>query len=143
MDDKAVIPNSISVRAHNPSLGLSDSNTVIAALHHDWKIVGIVPSVSLIAETSESSQETFFIGQTVVSSKIVFQKSCSLRHGTKLTAKIKTRVDDFLESVLLLFTNGGGDHNKTHASVQKSLIATFINLDLEFFCTKWSCPTKS
>ena len=133
MDDKAVIPTSTSVRAHNPSLGSSDSNTAIAALHQDWKIVGIIPSVNLTVETPESRQETIFFGQPVVTFKDS-PKSCPLRRGTELTAQIKSRVDDFLKYVLLLISNGGGDHNKTHASVQASLIATFINLDLDFFC---------
>ena len=71
-------------------------------------------------------------------SKILF-----IETWNKINSKNQNQSHDFLESVLLLFTNGGGDHNKTHASVQKSSIATFINLDLEFFCTKWTCPTKS
>ena len=66
-------------------------------------------------------------------SKILF-----IETWNKINSKNQNQSHDFL-----LFTNGGGDHNKTHASVQKSSIATFINLDLEFFCTKWTCPTKS
>ena len=75
-NNKAIIPVSepehvISNGAgvHIPSLQLSDSNTAIAALDHDWKITGIVPSVNLFVDIPESSHKTFFSGQPVVTLK--------------------------------------------------------------------------
>ena len=150
-DDKAVIlvgePEhavSTGVRAHNKSLGASDPNTPITALDHDWKIAGIIPSVNLFVEIPESSKETFFTGQPTVTLKDrIFQKSGPLRHGTELSGQIKDRINDFWKSILLLVTDGGGDHNVTHASVQASLVALFIDLDLDFLCAMRTCPTQS
>ena len=44
--------------------------------------------------------------------------------------------------MLLLVTDGGADH-VTHASVQASLIATFVKLDLDFLFAMRTYPTQS
>ena len=69
----------------------------------------------------------------------VFQK----RHGTELSAQIKNQVNDLSKSILMLITDGGGDHNITHASVQASLLALFVSQDLDFLCAMRTCPTQS
>lgn len=150
-DDKAVIPVgepehavSTSVRAHNSSLGPSDPNVNITALDHDWKLAGIVPSVNLVVDIPESTKETFFAGKPLVTLKDrIFQKSGPMRHGKELSTQINNLVDDFWKPILLLITDGGGDHNITHASVQASLLALFIDLDLDFLCAMRTCPTQS
>ena len=150
-DDKAVIPVgepehavSTGVRAHNKSLGSSDPNTAITALDHDWKIAGIVPSVNLFVEIPESSKDTFFSGQPTVTLKDrIFQKSGPLRHGAELSGQIKDRINDFWKSILLLVTDGGGDHNVTNPSVQAGLVSLFVDLDLDFLCAMRTCPTQS
>ena len=150
-DDKAVIPVgepdhavSTGVRAHNQALGASNSETPITALDHDWKIAGLIPSVNLFVEIPESSKDTFFCGQPNVTLKDrIFQKSSPLRHATELSAQITERIEDFYKPILLLVTDGGGDHNVTHGSVQASLVALFIHRDLDFLCAMRTCPTQS
>ena len=75
-DDKAVIPvgeseHAVStvVRAHNPSLGPANPETVIGALYHDWKIAGIVPSVNLFVDVPEAAEESLFSGNAKVTLK--------------------------------------------------------------------------
>ena len=63
MDHKATVPvgepnNVIStnVRSHNKSL--ASTRQLIGALDHDWKLGGLVSSVSLICGIRESTKET-------------------------------------------------------------------------------------
>ena len=44
---------------------------------------------------------------------------------------------------MLLVTNGGGDHNVSHASVQVALICLFFYLDLDMLVAMRTCPTQS
>ena len=87
----------------------------------------------------KNSKQSFFSGQpSVVLKDRIFQKSSPLRHGAELTKEIENAT-----SMLLLVTDGGGDHNVTHASVQANLIVTFVILDLDFLFAMRTCPTQS
>ena len=44
--------------------------------------------------------------------------------------------------VLFLYTDGGPDHNLTRG-VQLSVVALFLNLDLDFMCVSQTCPYQS
>ena len=145
-DDKAVIPVgepehavSTGVKAHCPSLGPANPETVIGALDHDWNIVGIVHSMNLFVDIPKAAEESFFSGKAEVTLKDrIFQKSSSSRHGTKLFDQIWD-----VKPILLLVTDGGNDHNVCHASVQASLVAMFLNLELNFLFAMRTCATQS
>ena len=46
------------------------------------------------------------------------------------------------EQILLLCTDGGGDHKISKISVQISLICLFLQLDLDYLITMRTCPTQ-
>ena len=96
MDNKATVPvgestNAISmnVRSHNKSLG--SKILPLCALDHDWKLGGLVPSVSLICEIPETKKETFFSGIPYATTKEnFFEPSDCYRHGIELTIYDRT-----------------------------------------------------
>ena len=47
------------------------------------------------------------------------------------------------KNVLFLYSDGGADHRLTSLSVQVSLIALFMKLDLEFLCAAQTAPSHS
>ena len=47
------------------------------------------------------------------------------------------------KSVLFLYTDGGPDHRKTYISTQLSLIALFLNLNLDYLCAARTAPHNS
>ena len=67
MEEKATVPigglnDALSkcVLRHNKSLG-----GCIASFNYDWKLGGLVPSVSLIYDTTESIKHSFFLKSSV------------------------------------------------------------------------------
>ena len=76
----------------------------------------------------------------------VFQKSSRFRHVTEIHNQLEALNDSEVSSakeILLLVTDGGGDHNVTHTSVQLSLGALFLNLNLDMLVAMRTCPTQS
>ena len=101
VDDKAIIPVgepncpvSTGVRGHNRSLMSLDSPHLLA-LDHDFHIQGIVPSVAFFIVTPETTTDSFFAGQAIVTNKDkVTQPSSALRHATELKDIIFTHYSD-------------------------------------------------
>ena len=154
LDDKAVIPVgnpglpvSTNVRKHNKSLGPCNG-PILGAADHDWNVAGIVSSVALCAEIPERISDSYFTGKITVTSKDrVFQASTPMRHvrelGNILQASYSSNCERLDKPVLLLYTDGGGDYNVTHASVQISLLCLFLELDLDMLVAVRTCPTQS
>ena len=117
--------------AHNASLAPSYPNgPTLAVLDHDWKIASIVSSVNLFAEIPDSSMQSFFGANTL--KYRIFEKSSPMRHATELHIKeMNNSIPQLSKEILLLVTDGGGDHNVTHASVQASLIALFLQFNTD------------
>ena len=69
----------------------------------------------------------------------------NLRHPyvLLLSYTIKTVLEELCKEILVLVTDGGGDHNVTHASVQVALICLFLYLDLDMLVAMCTCPTQS
>ena len=153
MDDKATVPvgepnNAIStnVRSHNKSLG--STRQPIGALDHDWKLGGLVPSVSLICDIPESTKETFFSGTPYVTTKEkVFEPSDCYRHSIELINILRSHysvgniTND--KEILLLFSDGGENHNVTHISTQISLICPFLQVDVDMLIALQCCTSQS
>ena len=101
------------MKAHNQSLGANE-NTVLGALDHDWKLVGIVASVNLFNEILEESNEPFFTAKAIVITKDgIFEKSTPVWDMTELSTKIREkRREDGIncsEQILLLGSDGGSN----------------------------------
>ena len=135
-------------RGDNKSLGAFNGPTPGAA-DHDWNVAGIVSSIVLCSEIPERISDSFFNGKIKATSKDrgVFEASTSMRHARELGNILQSRYPPNCESltdfILLLYTDGGGDHNVTNASVQISLLCLFLELDLDMLIVVRACPTQS
>ena len=84
----------------------------------------IMPSVPMFCHIPEDIDVSFYLGNVHVRLKdSAFQLSSANRHATELS-KLLTQRDE-KKPILLLYTDGGGDHNLTHISIQISLINVF------------------
>lgn len=78
--------------------------------------------------------------------KSAFQPSSPIHHMAELEGVLRTVNDD--HPLLLLYTDGGLDHQLTYALVQISLISIFLALDLDFLCAvrtphhSWKNPAE-
>ena len=71
----------------------------------------------------------------------VFQPSSPMRHGIELNSWLTTEIGD--KSMMFLYTDGGPDHRLTYVSTQLSLIALFLNLNLDLLCAARTAPNQS
>lgn len=72
-----------------------------------------------------------------------FEPSSPHRHMTELCEVVKK--ENLTEkSLLFIYSDGGPDHRLTYLSVQLSLIAIFLELDLDFLCAArtWRNPAE-
>ena len=137
MDDTATVPTeeplnviSTGVCGHSKSLGAIDG--CIEALDHDWKFGGLTPSVLLICDIPESTKHIFFSGVPFVTTKEkVSEPSNWYCLATELLNIARSHYsNDYVTNsnkILLLFSDGGGDHNVAHISTQILLICLFYS----------------
>ena len=154
VDDKAIVPVgepdspiSTGVRGHNRSLVPLNGPTLLA-LDHDFHVQGIVPSVAFFVDIPQNPKDTFFNGQTFVTSKDkVSQPSSPLRHATEMCQLVQTHFSDngalSDKSILVVVSDGGPDHRVTFGSVKVSAIALFCALDLDMLICVRTCPYQS
>ena len=74
-------------------------------------------------------------------SKMPLFKPLRHLHATELHSLMLTRMD--AKSILCIYSDGGPDHRLTYVSVQLSLIALFLNLDLDFLVACRTAPNHS
>ena len=97
---------------------------------HDFTKCGMIPSVLLFCDVPADTEGSFYAGQVYVGLKdSIFEASSSLRHATELSSIILER--DLKHPLLVMYTDGGPDHNLTFLKTQLSLICLFLNLDLD------------
>ena len=98
---------------------------------HDFTRFSIIPSVVFHLSIPDSFEGSWYTGKVLVGLKdAVFQASSPLRHAAELHSLLCTRIGS--KSILCIYSDGGPDHRLTYVSVQLSLIALFLNLDLDF-----------
>ena len=76
----------------------------------------------------------------------IFEKSSAMRHATELSNQLKEMqggFEEIIKEILILVTDGRGDHNVTHASVRICLIALFLHLNTDMLVAMRTCPTQS
>jgi hypothetical protein len=71
----------------------------------------------------------------------IFQASSPTRHTAELGMLIKDLCPS--AAALILFTDGGPDHNNKHMSVRLGLLALFLELDLDTMVVMRTAPTQS
>ena len=117
------------------------------ASRHDFAKFKVNPSVLLLlagSDIPDSVFESFYRGRVWVSVKdAVFQPSSPMRHSAEILKVLKAAklLDDL--QVLLLYTDGGPDHNITFMTVILSLLCLFLTGDLDFVVAARTCPQQS
>lgn len=115
---------------------------------HDFCKFSIIPSVSLLIDTPESIECSWYEGKVYVAYKdAVHEPSSPIRHATELHSILLQQIDS--KSALFVYTDSGPDHRLTYLSVQLSLIALFHNLNLDLLiagrtapCHSWKNPVE-
>ena len=92
----------------------------LSALDHDFTRCSITPSVTMFCHIPNDIDDFFYRGSVYVGLKD--------RHVAKLS-KVLSQRDH--KKPILLYTDGGGDHNVTHISTQISFINIFLKHDLD------------
>ncbi len=97
---------------------------------HDFTKFGLIPSVVVQCDIPKSIDESFYRGQVLVGLKdAATEPSTPMRHVTELSKLLKER--NSLNPIVVLYTDGGPDHNTTFLSVQLGLICLFIHHNLD------------
>ena len=109
---------------------------------HDFCKFSLIPSVILLVDIPESIEGSWYAGDVFVGIKdAVFEPSSPLRHATELYQCLSTRMDG--RHILFVYSDGGPDHRLTYISVQLSLIALFLSLDLDVLIAGRTAPSHS
>ena len=107
---------------------------------HDFTKFSIVPSVSLSVDIPEDIAGSWYSGQVHIGFKEgVFEPSSPHRHMTELYQMVK----DNDKPVMFIYSDGGPDHRLTYLSVQLSIIALYLKLNLDFICAARTAPCHS
>ena len=109
---------------------------------HDFTKCGMIPSVMLFCNVPSTIEDSFYSGQVYVGLKDpIFEASSALRHATELNKIISQR--NHSHPVLVLYTDGGPDHNVTFLKTQLSLISLYLSLDLDMLVAVRTAPYHS
>ena len=109
---------------------------------HDFTRFSLIPTVALQVDIPLTIDGSWYDGQVHVGLKeAVFEPSNALRHATELHNVLMHEIGT--RSVLFLYTDGGPDHRTTYVSTQLSLIALFLNLNLDYLCAARTAPHHS
>lgn len=109
---------------------------------HDFAKFSLIPSVTLLVNIPESFEGSWYKGQVFIGFKdAVFKSSRAIRHATELHSLLLTQMGS--KSILLMYSDGGPDHRLTFISVRLSLIAIFLNLDLDMLVACRTAPNHS
>ena len=100
---------------------------------HDFTTFTLTPNVNFLIDIPETIEGSFYCGKVFVGLKdSTFEHSSPIRHATELKQILENHFTS-IQPLLVLYMDGGPDHCLTYASVQQSLLALFILLDLDFF----------
>ena len=107
---------------------------------HDFTKFSFIPSVSLLIDIPETIMGSWYRGQVFVGIKdAIFKPSSPLRHATELYQYLLPHMTN--RYGLFLYSDGGPDHRLTYVSVQLSLIALFLNFDLDILIACRTAPS--
>ena len=147
MDDKAKIPvgepgTPEASTSHNRR-ALTLHGIEMEASDHNYHTVSMTPSVSLLCDVPDSPNESFYGGQIFVGIKdSVFNGSDPLRHVVELLTILRTELEK-LPPFLVIFSDGGADHNITFLFVQCVLVALFKICDFDILNVGRCAPHQS
>ena len=109
---------------------------------HDFCKFSLIPSVVLVNDIPHAVEGSWYTGQVYVGLKdAVFEASSPMRHAAELYDILKSISDT--QHMLFIYSDGGPDHRLTYMSVQLSLIALFLKLDLDVLIAGRTAPSHS
>ena len=109
---------------------------------HNFTRFSLIPTVLLRVDIPASMDGSWYDSQVFVGIKeAVFEPSRALRHASEVHDILPTEIG--MKSVLFLYTDGGPDHRTTYISTQLSVIALFLNLNLDYLCAARTAPHNS
>ena len=110
----------------------------------DFTKFSLIPSVTLSVEIPEDVTGSWYDGEVFIGLKEgVFEPSSPHRHMTELLEVIQNKVVLRDKCMLFIYSDGGPDHRLTYLSVQLSLIALYLALDLDYLCAARTAPFHS
>ena len=117
---------------------VSTSDTFVVG-DHDFSKFKITPSVTLLVDIPDTIEGSFYTGQVFIGLKdSVFEPSSPIHHATELYKILSRRMNGL--SILFVYSDGGPDHRLAYLTVQLSLIALFMNLDLDVLIAGQTAP---
>ena len=118
------------------------SGSTFTVSDHDFTKFGLIPSVVVLCDIPESIDNTFYRGQVLVGLKdAATEPSSPMRHSTELSKIFRER--DIQSPIVVLYTDGGPDHNNTFLAVQLGLISLFLHHDLDMIEAVRTAPYHS
>jgi hypothetical protein len=109
---------------------------------HDFAKFSLIPSVVLLIDIPETMEGSWYTGDVFIGLKdAVYQPSSPIRHAKELCDILKSRM--LGRYILFLYADGGPDHRLTFISVQLSLIALFLNMDIDILIAGRTAPFHS
>ena len=147
MDDKAKIPigepGTPEAATSHSRKAITTKSVILEASDHNYHSVNVTPSVNLFCNVPESASDFFYDGQVYVGIKdSVFEGSDPMRHTIELLSILQSR-PGVVPPYLVLFSDGGGDHNLTFLYVQCVLVALFKICDLDILNVGRCAPYQS
>ena len=108
--------------------------TVFEVGDHDLIKYSLIPFVALLVDLAHDVNGSWYDGQVhAVLNEHGFEPSSAVRYVTELSKTITSKyMYSPVPPMLYLYTDGGPDYNLMHVTVQLSLIALFLHLDLDY-----------
>lgn len=109
---------------------------------HDFSRGSITPSVTMLVDTPETANESFYQGEVHVCLKdAVFEPSSPFRHAAELTKILNKQASQ--SPVLVLYTDGGPDHRCNYLSVIYTMVYLMLYHDLDALVLARNAPGHS
>lgn len=147
MDDKASVPigpPGVPVGATRRQRHvLAPIDNLPDSADHDIVVQHLTPSVSVLMKPpTDPMSKHWYAGSPMVTLKCaIFEHSNPFRHMTELSDRLDA--EGHQESIIIGLTDGGGDRNTSHISVQLGYICFFLRHDLDFLCFARTPPYYS
>ena len=121
---------------------VSTHDTSFSAGDHDFTKFKIVPSATLVCDVPDSIEGSFYAGKLHVCIKDqVFQPSSPIRHMAEFSNLLTS--SGVSSPIIAIYSDGGPDHRITYLTVQLSLLAFFLDRDLDMLIAARTAPYQS
>ena len=109
---------------------------------HDFCKFSLIPSVILFVDIPSEADGSWYRGDVFVGIKeAAFEPSSPIRHAAELRNCLLPRMEN--RHILFVYADGGPDHRLTYLSVQLSLIALFLSLNIDILIAGRTAPSHS